>query len=121
MTIKEPLWGSFNVKVIIILNGLPRMRSSVSYHSWSARRIFTASICRPVALELCYTLKAQEKGLTGPLKSSSYAEIEQAVIQGKLERNPCKGSIIKEMRRKKSVDFTASEDITNFLHAAREF
>jgi integrase len=55
------------------------------------------------------------------INSTAYSAIEHAVIQGKLERNPCKGSIIKGDRKKKSVDFIDSEDIAIFLHAARGY
>jgi integrase len=55
------------------------------------------------------------------ISSTVYGAIEHAIIQGKLERNPCKGSVIKGERKKESVEFIDSEDIPNFLHAARSY
>lgn len=55
------------------------------------------------------------------INSTVYGAIEHALIQGKLERNPCKGSVIKGDRKKSSVEFIDSGDIPKFLHAARGY
>lgn len=47
--------------------------------------------------------------------------MEHALIQGKLERNPCKGSVIKGNKKKNSIEFIDSGDIPKFLHAARGY
>ena len=43
------------------------------------------------------------------------------MIQGKILRNPCKGSIIKGEHKKKTIQFIDSEDIPKFLHTARGY
>ncbi|MGF9644082.1 tyrosine-type recombinase/integrase [Paenibacillus sp. MABNS29] len=55
------------------------------------------------------------------INSTVYGAIEHALVQGKLERNPCKGSIIKGDGKKKSIEFIDSGDIPNFLHTARGY
>ncbi|MEK3920477.1 tyrosine-type recombinase/integrase [Paenibacillus sp. FSL K6-2393] len=53
------------------------------------------------------------------INSTVYSAIEHALIQGKILRNPCKGSIIKGEHKKKTIQFIDSEDIPKFLHTAR--
>jgi len=55
------------------------------------------------------------------INSTVYSAMEHAVIQGKLERNPCKGSIIKGEKKKRETDFIESEEIPGFLQAARVY
>ncbi|APQ59870.1 Tyrosine recombinase XerC [Paenibacillus polymyxa] len=55
------------------------------------------------------------------INSTVYSALELAVIQGKLERNPCIGSIIKGERKQKTIDFIDSEDIPRFLYTARGY
>jgi integrase len=55
------------------------------------------------------------------VNSTFYSALEQAVVQGKLERNPGKGSIIKAKPKKKEVKFIDSDDIPKFLQSAHSY
>ncbi|WP_127491387.1 site-specific integrase [Paenibacillus glycanilyticus] len=55
------------------------------------------------------------------IHSTVYGALERAVIQGKLERNPCKGSIIKAKQKRKDVYFIDSNEIPSFLQAAHNY
>ncbi|HIW34131.1 MAG TPA: site-specific integrase [Candidatus Paenibacillus intestinavium] len=55
------------------------------------------------------------------VNSTLYSALEQAVIQGKLERNPAKGTIIKAKPKKREVKFIDSDDIPRFLQAAHSY
>lgn len=55
------------------------------------------------------------------IHSTMYGAMERAVIQGKLERNPCRGAIIKGEKKKEEFQFIDSEDIPNFLANAHKY
>lgn len=55
------------------------------------------------------------------INSTVYSAMEHALIQGKILRNLCKGSIIKGAHKKKTIQFIDSEDIPKFLHTARGY
>lgn len=55
------------------------------------------------------------------INSTVFGAMEKAVVQGKLERNPCKGTIIKGPEKKRELKFIDSEDIPAFLLAARSY
>lgn len=55
------------------------------------------------------------------INSTMYGAMERAVIQGKIERNPCKGSIIKAVKKKKEIKFIESSDIPSFLQASHNY
>ena len=53
------------------------------------------------------------------INSTVYSSMEYALIQGKIFRNPCKGSIIKGEHKQKSIHFIDSDDVPRFLPMAR--
>lgn len=55
------------------------------------------------------------------IHSTMYGALERAFINGKLERNPCKGAIIKVEKKKNEFQFIDSEDIPNFLTNAHKY
>jgi integrase len=55
------------------------------------------------------------------VNSTMFSAIEHAITQGKLERNPCKGSVIKIEKEKQAVKFIESSDIPVFLQAAHKY
>lgn len=48
------------------------------------------------------------------INTTVYGAMERAVIQGKLERNPCMGSVIKGDKKKSSVEFIDSGTYLSF-------
>ncbi|MCG7406733.1 site-specific integrase [Paenibacillus sp. ACRRX] len=55
------------------------------------------------------------------VNSTMYAALERATIQGKIERNPSYGSIIKKEKSKRQVKFIDSDDIPRFLQQAHRY
>lgn len=54
------------------------------------------------------------------VNSIMFSAMERAIIQGKLERNPCKGSIVRGKSKDGNIKFIDSADIGNFLRAAKQ-
>ncbi|QHT61736.1 site-specific integrase [Paenibacillus lycopersici] len=47
--------------------------------------------------------------------------MSRALIQGKIDRNPCVGAINKGIKRKREVQFIESSDVPHFLQAAHNY
>lgn len=55
------------------------------------------------------------------VNSTMYGAMEHAVIQKKLEYNPCRGSVIRAEKNKKGIQFIDSDHIATFLQASLKY